>query len=78
MSDMVCLLLAFAFVASWTLLFAYGYFEERRDWNNGICRHSGEPWEYFDFDSQCGRGYRDSTGNCIWVSWPGVDKRECK
>lgn len=45
---------------------------EKREWNNGICKHTGEPWVHFDTDSQGGRGYR--SGSCrTWISYR-VDK----
>lgn len=45
---------------------------ERREWNNGICKQTGQPWRYFDTDSQGGRGY-NSGQYYIWISWPGID-----
>ena len=47
---------------------------ERMEWNHGICRETGEPWEYFDTDSQGGRGYK-SGDYCVWISSPGIEKR---
>jgi hypothetical protein len=55
------------------VLCALGVLHEYREWNGGFCKETGEPWEYFDTDSQGGRGYKSST-QTIWVSWP-VDKR---
>lgn len=43
--------------------------KERNEWNNGICQATGKPWEYFDTDSQGGRGYK-SNNNVIWVTIP--------
>jgi hypothetical protein len=45
---------------------------ERREWNKGFCRENGLPWEYFDTDSQGGRGYVAGNIYC-WQSW-GHDK----
>jgi hypothetical protein len=50
---------------------------ERRAWNRGICRQTGEPWVYFDTDSQGGRGYK-SGKHCTWISWPGIDSLRCE
>ena len=50
-----------------------GYVCDRRSWNGGVCRDTGEPWVYFDTDSQGGRGYK-SGENCTWISWPGIDR----
>ena len=44
-------------------------------WNNGICKENGLPWEYFDSDSQGGRGYK-AGGHTCWISWPGVDDKK--
>lgn len=52
----------------------FGSVSERREFNNGICRANGLPWEYFDTNSQGGRGYRAGDYVC-WVSWPGIDNR---
>ena len=45
---------------------------EKKSWNNGVCKKTGERWRCFDIDSQGGRGYK-SGGHCIWISY-GVDK----
>ena len=41
---------------------------EKHTWNNGICRNNGLPWEYFDTDSQGGRGYRAGEAYC-WQTY---------
>jgi len=46
---------------------------DRTSWNGGICKQNGESWEYFDTDSQGGRGYKARNYH-TWISWP-VDKR---
>lgn len=51
---------------------------EKRDWNDGICKDTGMPWKSFDVDSQGGRGYKSINYNggktyWIWISY-GVDK----
>jgi len=42
---------------------------EKRNWNNGVCVISGQPWVLFDTDSQGGRGYKDGQGNFCWISY---------
>ena len=48
---------------------------EKREFNNGVCKHCGKNLRYFDSDSQGGRGYIcDDCGYCAWVSYRCVDK----
>lgn len=50
---------------------------ERRAWNGGRCGRHGSRWEYFDTDSQGGRGYKcrnPPDDCCVWISYPWVDK----
>jgi hypothetical protein len=52
-----------------------GYFLEKKAFNDGICPHCGKPLEYYDTDSQGGRGY--ICNHCdygCWVSWKCIDK----
>ena len=51
----------------------WGYFSEKASWNNGICTETGEPWVYFDTDSQGGRGYKSGDYCTTWISYPGID-----
>lgn len=46
------ILILLALLLLWAILW------EKREWNNGICRRNGLPWEQFDTDSQGGRGYK--------------------
>lgn len=46
-----------------------------RDWNNGVSRYDGSPWQYFDTNSQGGRGYVDSSDNYIWIDVPFLDRK---
>ncbi len=46
---------------------------EIKRWNNGVCPQTGEQWEYFDTDSQGGRGYKSGKYG-VWISYPSVDK----
>ena len=54
-------------------------FFETRCWNRGRCRDHNERWNYFDTDSQGGRGYKCARDPLVgprcmaWISWPGVD-----
>ena len=50
-----------------------GRYQEKKEWNDGICSISGKKWIHFDTNSQGGRGYKDNEGNYCWISW-GVDK----
>jgi hypothetical protein len=50
------------------------YMLERQDWNGGFCPGTGKPWQFFDRDSQGGRGYVSGPYR-IWISWPGIDRR---
>jgi len=48
---------------------------EQHEWNNGKCECGGL-WEYFDTDSQGGRGYKcPECDNHIWISYK-VDKTQ--
>ena len=51
------------------------YLGEKREWNNGYCKHSGAPWQYFDRDSQGGLGYEDGKGTVLWLSWFNPNKK---
>ena len=42
---------------------------EKVQWNNGICKESGLPWDWFDTDSQGGRMYTDHHGNFCDISY---------
>lgn len=68
---MIAYLAIWSIIVMWLLLGLYGSISERREWNGGVCRQTGMPWEYFDTDSQGGRGYK-SGDNVVWVSWPGI------
>lgn len=46
-----------------------GYFLDKHEWNNGVCRKNGLRWKRFDIDSQGGRGYVAGNEYC-WISWP--------
>lgn len=54
----------------------YGSITERREYNNGICKQTGKPWEHFSTNSQGNRGYVSKDGYdyyYTWVSYPGID-----
>lgn len=55
---------------------AYSY--ECWQWNNGISRFDCSKWRKFDTDSQGDRGYKDASGNIIWISWPNIDQPQLK
>ena len=45
------------------------YHFEKREWNNGVCRHCGGMWRSFDIDSSGAIGYKCQSGHSIWISW---------
>lgn len=57
----------------------FAWFSEKREWNEGICPKCGNPWEYFDTDSQGGRGYTCRVcKSTTWISWPFIDTVKVK
>ena len=50
------------------------YHYEKKLWNRGFNPKNGMKWQHFDNDSQGGRGYTDSVGTYIWISYP-VDRK---
>lgn len=57
----------------------FAWFHERGEWNDGICKKCGNPWIYFDTDSQGGRGYWcEHCKNVTWISWPFIDTVKVK
>jgi len=65
------------FLSIFISIFCIGYFTEKYEYNNGICRKNGLPWEYFDSDNQGGRGYKSGNEYC-WISYPFIDSRSNK
>lgn len=58
------------------LLFILGIFTERKAWNKGKYPKCSIAWTYFDYDSQCGRGYTcKKCDKAIWISYPYVGGR---
>lgn len=46
------------------------YLQERRAWNNGINKLSGNEWVKFATDGGGAIGYRDTAKDCvIWLSY---------
>lgn len=71
---MIVLLLIILIVAVIVWCLAVSVFE-RKVWNNGKCPKCGEHWEYFDTDSQGGRGYKcPKCDHVLWISSHNVDK----
>lgn len=67
------------FIALWVGGAIFMYFDDKKEYNNGICSNCGHRWRYFDTDSQGGRGYIcDECKRVIWISWPIGDKGERK
>lgn len=49
---------------------AYAFYTEKRDFNDGICRKCGSKLRHFDNDSSGARGYTcDKCNNKVWVSY---------
>ncbi len=47
---------------------------EKKIWNGGICKETGEKWEFQETDSQGGRLYWEKgAGDVIWITWNCVD-----
>lgn len=57
------------------LYLVISYLWDKKKWNGGISPYDWEPWKGYDTDSGGERGYKDKSGNGIWIFWP-VDKRE--
>lgn len=54
-----------------------GIISEKRDYNNGICKHCGKPLRHFDTDSQGGRLYTcPNFCDLVAVTYPCVDARK--
>ena len=76
------IVLAFSLFISVIILFIIGglcicsYTEEKRDFNDGVCKFCESKLHYFDMDSGGARGYMCE--NCMkhwcWVSWKKIDK----
>ncbi len=71
-------------LSAWILLLLFfpavgiiGRRMEKKAWNGGFCPQTSQPWEYFDTDSQGGRGYKSVVNGkrySVWISYPGIDK----
>lgn len=63
-----------AVLAFFTISYA-SYRHEKKIWNKGICRECNSEWEYFDTDSQGGRGYKCQCDkfHTIWIGWFKAD-----
>lgn len=42
--------------------------QEKRTWNNGICKKSGKPWVYVSVGTQ-GKSYSDGEGNTCNIGY---------
>lgn len=53
----------------------FGWWLERRDWNNGACPCGKGWWKDFDTDSGGSTGYKcTDCGRVIWIGYPWVRK----
>lgn len=48
---------------------------EIRRWNGGVCAKSGERWDLYTANYGGSRGYKDMSGNTVWISFK-IDKRD--
>ncbi len=52
---------------------AYSILREYREWNGGVCPHTGGSWMYWNEDESGARVYR-SGGYKLTVYWTFIDK----
>lgn len=51
------------------------YLDEKKHWNNGLCRKCHRPWRQFDVDSSGAVGYTcDGCQAHIWISYHSITK----
>lgn len=76
MTTGIKLLIIFAaMLLAWVIGIIIGIVIETKLYNKGVCRICHKPLEFFDFDSQGGRGYKcPLCGDKIWVSYDRVDR----
>lgn len=68
-------MIAFIVVLIFVAICSYiGYLVEKRQWNCGVNRKTGERWRFLTIDSSGARCYHDGHGNEIWISW-NIEKR---
>ena len=61
-------------VSIFALISYASYRHEKKLWNNGRCADCNYFWEFFDLDSQGGRGYKCGCGkHSIWINWYRAD-----
>lgn len=53
-------------------------YKETKDWNGGISKYTGGPWQHFYSTFIGTRGYYDSYGNIIWLFFTRADKKGAK
>lgn len=71
----LCIILGAMFVAG-IMAAIIGIILESINFNKGFCSHCNTKIEYFDTDSQGGRGYKcPLCGRMVWVSYGFVDKK---
>ena len=58
---------------------AFIFSDQKKRFNNGECPECKLRWNFFDSDSQGGRGYDcKRCGKTIWISWPFIDDKFLK
>ena len=74
----LCIILGIMFVA-WIVVAITGIILESINFNKGLCSHCETKMEFFDTDSQGGRGYKcPYCGRIVWVSYCFVDNKRRK
>ena len=62
-------LIIFVFLIIWLIPIPFFIRHEKNEYRKCKCKCGGD-WEYFDTDSQGGRGYEcNKCGRVIWISW---------
>ena len=64
------ILAVISLISIFVALCYFGYYKEKKDFNNGVCPNCGKPLRHFDTDSQGGQGWCcDDCGYTTWISW---------
>lgn len=70
----MCWFLVFLFTVVFIVMRTIGKYLENKQWNNGICGESEQPWVSFDTTFSGDRLYKDNCGNYCSISYNSVDK----
>lgn len=71
MENLICIIICTIILIGIICVPIVGYFQEKKEFNNGICPKCGGNLELFDVDSQGGKGY--NCNKCkkyfCWTNW---------